>query len=160
MNVQRAYVERVLAAVAGSGNVILELMNEPRIARPTTQHPGQRPGDHGRLAEHASPAGSVDWPAAPGASPRPLISANASYPINGVLPPSPPATPPSDVDFWAAAGSLTRYGQLDLVSYHGLTGVGRACRRVCGGSRRSRSTWRRSRARIARHKSAACLRRR
>ena len=142
MAVQRAYVERVLGAVAGSGNVILELMNEPRVGLDD----GQR-----FMANWLSlVTGWIkEWLQNNGTSPRPLISANASYPKNGELPATPGDYPPSDLDFWAISG-IAHYGSIDIVTYHGLTGVGPASS-PCGSAPQTDVAT--LRARIARHKS-------
>lgn len=152
LQVQQAYVERILSAVAGSGNVILELMNEPRIAR--AEDTNIPPNGQAIMAAWLDRVTGWIVDALPrlGVSPRPLISANASYPVNGVLPATPAGTPASDVDGWAAqAGSLTRYRELDLVSYHGLTGVASAAAECRPAPQVDLPA---IQARIARHKSA------
>lgn len=143
MAVQRAYVERVLAAVAGSGNVILELMNEPRV--------GDGNGQHFMANWLSLVTGWIrDWLQQHGTTPRPLISANASYPLNGTLPSSPNDAPASDVDAWGALG-IAHYGQLDIVSYHGLTGVADISS-GCGSAKAQQTHPAAIRSRIDRHK--------
>lgn len=144
MAAQRAYVEKVLAAVARRGNVILEIINEPRVALADGQL-------YMATWLDLVTRWIADWLTRTGASPRPLISANASYPQNAVVPPSPAETPRSDVDAWAEnSASLKGYAELDLVSYHGLTGVADAGS-PCGPA--PQTDLGAVRARIARHRA-------
>jgi hypothetical protein len=141
---QRAYVERVLSAICPGGNVIIELMNEPRVGLAGGQH---------YMASWLDQVTRwiVEWLNRRQISPRPLISANASYPLGGALPATPDGPPGSDVDAWLAdRGLLQAYAALDLISYHGLTGLADAPS-GCGQAKQTDLPT--IKARIDRHKS-------
>lgn len=113
MDAQKAYVEKVLAAVGTAGNVILELMNEPRTGRDNDQvHMATWLNRvtgwiTGRLGSTAQ---------------RPLLAVNASF--SHGLPSQPAGDPKSDVDIWKDRRSTLRgYDDIALITYHGLTGV-------------------------------------
>ena len=109
MAVQKRIVEKVLAAVAPYGNVIVELINEPQVlAAPD-------PGVYQARWLNLATGWITDWCAQNGNGWRPLISANAAPPVDGA---------PLDVDTWAMHGELAKYAELDAISYHGLTGYG------------------------------------
>lgn len=152
LKVQKAILDKVLAAVTPSGNLILELMNEPRngVANGQLEMARWLNVTTGVIAE---------WLNDNQVTPRPLISANASYPQNGQLPAAPDQAPASDVDAWAGDSRLSFYSELDLISYHGLTGV-RDIASSCGGlapqTHREAIAARISAAR-ARHRSKAIL---
>lgn len=109
--VKQAFINKLVNTLRGQGNIIFELMNEPR-------------GPQGTLASFQAKflsqvtglliAAFGSW--------RPLLSVNASPPmplaeidINTVL----------DIDAWQAGkATLPHYDAIDLVSYHGLSGMG------------------------------------
>lgn len=122
--VQQKLIGRVMTAVAGLRNVVLEVMNEPR--------PVAGPADLARLAEFSSfVVGTiVGLRAATGS--EALVSVNASF----VLPEGDDPPGDSNMDVWARrTGSIPHYKDVDLVSYHGLTAMGDRGFNVCGGVR-------------------------
>jgi hypothetical protein len=123
--VQERMVRKVVKELRGLPNIILEVMNEPHQG--TQQQSAQFAStvvgwilDEGK-AKNNLPA----W--------RPLISVNASRrPFD---PAQPCAVKPDtfDVDWWAAnsdprkPGFIKNYEEVDIISYHGLTGYGLDC---------------------------------
>ncbi|MEA2206343.1 MAG: hypothetical protein QOE77_3119 [Blastocatellia bacterium] len=121
--VQEQFVKKVVRELAGRPNIIFEVMNEPHR------------GSHQTSARFASQV--IDWiieaggdltpggPATPWTEPwRPLISVNASRQNTD------PNDPDKfDVDWWADSASnpagdgyVKNYEEVDIISYHGLTG--------------------------------------
>ncbi|HEX5870456.1 MAG TPA: hypothetical protein VFY65_08575 [Longimicrobium sp.] len=99
--VQQELIGRIIKALAGLDNVILEVMNEPHGTQDINRVAEFDAHMTGLIARYRGALGS-----------RALISINASYrALQG----------PSDVDVWKTSG-LPNYGEVDLVSYHGLTG--------------------------------------
>ncbi|HEY9233067.1 MAG TPA: hypothetical protein VIS78_13010, partial [Blastocatellia bacterium] len=110
MNVQHKLVNRVVDALRGCTNIIFEIMNEPRgttslnIARWYSQ-----------VAGWILTAAGASW--------RPLISVNAAAGTDGVF----------DIDTWKNnSAQLPHYPDVDLVSYHGLTGMPWKSVAACG----------------------------
>lgn len=119
--VQQKLIGRVMKAVAGLHNVVLEVMNEPR--------PVSRPADLVRLAEFSSfVVGTIVGLRASTGSDA-LVSVNASF----VLPEGDDPPGDSDVDVWARRPGIPHYKEVDLVSYHGLTAMGSLSFNACGG---------------------------
>lgn len=118
--VKQAFINKLVNTLRGQGNIIFELMNEPR-------------GPHGTTASYqarflSQVAGML---IAAFGSWRPLLSVNA-------FPPSPLDEPDIDtvldMDAWRAEKTtLPHYAAIDLVSYHGISGMG-AKETVCGRS--------------------------
>jgi hypothetical protein len=111
MNVQRKLVSRIVDALRGCTNIIFEIMNEPRgttslsIARWYSQ-----------VAGWLLTAAGASW--------RPLISVNAAHGTDGAF----------DIDTWKNnSAQLPHYPDVDIVSYHGLTGMAARSEAVCGG---------------------------
>lgn len=114
MAVQRAFVHRVLETVCPHGNVILELMNEPRLLNDGTNPTDVEPGAYQGRWLNTATGWILAWLAArPTITWRPLVSANAAPPRPGL---------PYDVDRWKQLPAPNHYTQLDAISYHGLTG--------------------------------------
>ena len=108
--VKQAFINKLVNTLRGQGNIIFELMNEPR-------------GPQGTQASYQAKflsqvaglliAAFGSW--------RPLLSVNAAPPmplaqsdINTVL----------DIDAWQAGkATLPHYDAIDLVSYHGISGM-------------------------------------
>lgn len=112
MNAQRKFVERVVKAVHGRGNVIFEVMNEPRG---TLRNEG--------IAVWYSKV--VGWVLQAAGAWRPLISVNASKHALDA--------PDFDVDAWKRIVPRDpNYDAVDLISYHGLTGYPGASISTCG----------------------------
>lgn len=124
-NVQEHMVRRVVKELRSFPNIILEVMNEPHQ------------GTQAQSAQFASTV--IDWIIDEGKAKdnlpawRPLISVNASRrPLD---PMHPCAVKPDtfDVDWWAAhsdprqPGFIKNYEEVDIISYHGLTGYGLSC---------------------------------
>lgn len=99
-SVQSAFVRRVVQALANRRNIIFEVMNEPHRG---TQEDVARFNSRivGAIIQHAQ-----FW--------RPLISVNAV---------TKPGSATTDMDWWKDnAGGVPNYEQVDIISYHGLTG--------------------------------------
>lgn len=121
--VQAALIVRVMQALSGFGNVVLEVMNEPRGVR-----------DLGKFADFGSfVAGTIHRNrAATGC--HALISVNASILTRVTPDPRNPALrDTSDVDVWRDRG-LPHYEAVDLVSYHQLTAFQLQSATACGQS--------------------------
>ena len=101
--VQQELIGRTVKAVAGLGNVILEVMNEPHDTTDINKLVEFDSHMTGLIARYRVTHGS-----------NALISINASYAAG-----QQGAT--SDVDVWRTSGR-PNFGEVDLVSYHGLTG--------------------------------------
>ena len=119
LNVQKAYVNKVVQTVSGLGNVILEIMNEPR---------GGSGG--GVASENIAKWYSkvVTWIIA-GTTPtwRPLISVN---PSNAIAP-----YHDFDMDIWRqkrTQAGYANYDKVNIVSYHGLSGRLESVLSLCG----------------------------
>ncbi len=114
LQVQLAFLRKVLATLCPLGNVIFELMNEPTI----------RPDDTPKLSAWYDCLVSTIVGFAPPW--RPLISVNPAHPVR----PGITDDDPYDVDDW-----LTRYSasfdQVDLLSHHGLSGFNPFSFRPC-----------------------------
>jgi hypothetical protein len=119
--VQQKLIARVMQAVAGFRNVVLEVMNEPHQVNAAT--------DLARVAEFDSFVVGTVVRQRPVTCSAALVSVNASFvfPANG----APPGN--SDVDVWRDRPDLPHYADVDLVSYHGLTAMGKQSFAVCGG---------------------------
>jgi len=106
--VQAALVTKVVKTLRGLGNVILEIMNEPRAeAQEVTNF-------NSKIIDFILAAAGNWWP---------LISVNAIS--RTIVPGVPAGSPPAiwDVDWWKdRAGSIPNYDKVDLISYHGTTG--------------------------------------
>lgn len=113
MAVQRAFVHKVLETVCPRDNVILELMNEPRLLNDGTNPLGMEPGAYQARWLNTATGWILAWLAARPITWRPLISANAAPPRPGLA---------YDVDSWRLLAAPNHYTQLDAISYHGLTG--------------------------------------
>jgi hypothetical protein len=112
--VQQRFVARVAKALQGRGNIIYEIMNEPRG---TTNE---------SMARWSSKA--VSWIEGAAGQQR-LISVNASRGTD-----SKPALD-FDVDTWKSVyPPIPNYDAVDLISYHGLTGYSEAVLDTCGHS--------------------------
>lgn len=99
--VQQELIGRTIKALAGLENVILEVMNEPHFTTDINRVVEFDAYMTGLIARYRGTLGA-----------RALISINASY-VN--------LQGPSDVDAWRTSGR-PNFGDVDLVSYHGLTG--------------------------------------
>ncbi len=110
--VQQKLIGRVMQAVAGYRNVVLEVMNEP--------HQVTRPADPARVAEFDSFVTRTIVGHRPVTGSQAMISVNASF----VLPEVGDPPGDSDVDVWAGRRDLAGYDDVDMVSYHGLTAMG------------------------------------
>ncbi|HKQ51491.1 MAG TPA: NBR1-Ig-like domain-containing protein [Pyrinomonadaceae bacterium] len=104
-NVQAKFVKRVMQALAGRKNIILEVMNEPH--RGTLE---ERVRFNSRIVGNIL-ANTGSW--------RPLISVNAS----GF---QPGGTGDTDMDWWKAfsgvpGNNAPGYNEVDIISYHGLS---------------------------------------
>jgi hypothetical protein len=119
--VQKALLRKIMTTLKGRGNIIFELMNEPRDA---TDKDVARFNSEMILAIHAV-AADIGW------TPLPLISVNASRA---------PSEPQFDTDWWREHSTKGRpdfvesYELVDIISYHGMTGFDNfagvaACRR-------------------------------
>lgn len=103
--VQRALINKVVQTLQGKGNIIIEVMNEPRAPFPELSLFNSNVIDRIRDAAGA-------W--------TPLISVNASRPQN--------SAPVFDTDWWrehslpGSPGFVPNYDRVDILSYHGLTG--------------------------------------
>jgi hypothetical protein len=116
--VKQAFINKLVNTLRGQGNIIFELMNEPR-------------GPHGTTAKYQATflshvAGLLlsafgTW--------RPLLSVNAftpapvaNIPLETVL----------DVDAWKAErATLPHFNAIDILSYHGVSGIA-AKETTCG----------------------------
>jgi hypothetical protein len=103
--VQKAFVKKVVQVLKGRGNIIFEIMNEPR-------------SPHDKMAVFNSNV--INWIREAAGTWCPLISVNASNrPQNGVK---------YDMDWWKEHSTTTstpyveNYDSVDIISYHGLTG--------------------------------------
>ncbi len=101
--VQQELIGRTVKALAGLGNVILEVMNEPHDTLDINKLVEFDSYMTGLIVNYRRTFGS-----------KALISINASYQAG-----QQGAT--SDVDVWRTSGR-PHFGEVDLVSYHGLTG--------------------------------------
>lgn len=113
---QEAFTRKVVQTLAGRGNIIFEIMNEPR-------------GTHQQAADFSSKV--AGWILSQAGGWCPLISVNASnfYQEQGAT------APVFDVDWWRDhASAYPDYDKIDAVSYHGLTGYGPYSETVCGRS--------------------------
>jgi hypothetical protein len=116
--VKRAFINKLVDTLRGQGNIIFELMNEPRGPLGTTAK------YQATFLSHV--AGLLisafgTW--------RPLLSANA-------FPPAPldsiPLGTPLDVDTWKAErAALPHFDAIDIFSYHGVSGTA-AKEATCG----------------------------
>jgi hypothetical protein len=103
--VQKAFVKKVVQVLKGRGNIIFEIMNEPRSA-------------HDKMAVFNSNV--INWIREAAGAWRPLISVNASN--------RPANTVKYDVDWWkehstaSSTPHVENYDDVDIISYHGLTG--------------------------------------
>jgi hypothetical protein len=114
MAVQRRIVERVLTILCPRANVIFELNNEPRILG-DPDHAVPQPAVYQARWLDTATGWITHWLQAMNTTWRPLISANASLPMEGFR---------IDVDAWATTPELgSGYKALDAISYHGLTGL-------------------------------------
>ena len=146
MRVQRLMVEKVLEAVSGFGNVILELINEPQVLDDERNPARPSPGVYQATWLNAATGWILAWLQRQGTGWRPLIAANATRPRPGT---------PWDVDAWATTPALANYEELDVIAFHGLTGypasdVGEA---HCGISRLPAVDRESIRRRVAEHRS-------
>lgn len=109
LNVQRAFVKKVMDTLRGKGNIILEIANEPRGLRPVSGNPGNTPARQARWLSLVT-----TWIVEELRGWRPLISVNAS----------PPHTTSTslDIDAWKAQ-DYAHYDKIDLISYHGLSAM-------------------------------------
>jgi hypothetical protein len=104
--VQMALLNKVVQTLQGRGNIILEVMNEPRVA------------PFADLSRFNSKV--IDWIRAAAGAWTPLISVNASRPAK--------SGHDFDTDWWrehSQPGSpdfVPNYDRVDIISYHGLTG--------------------------------------
>jgi hypothetical protein len=113
---QEAFTRKVVQTLAGRGNIIFEIMNEPR-------------GTHQQAADFSSKV--TGWILSQAGSWRPLISVNASnfYQEPGAT------VSVFDVDWWRDHSSTyPNYDQVDAISYHGLTGYDPYFETVCNRS--------------------------
>lgn len=116
--VKQAFINKLVNTLRGQGNIIFELMNEPRGPQGTTA---------GYQAKFLSQVAGLLLAAF--GSWRPLLSVNAFPPtpldridINTVL----------DIDAWRDGKStMPNYEAIDLVSYHGISGMA-AKEATCG----------------------------
>lgn len=113
MGVQRSFVHKVLETVCPRGNVVLELMNEPRVLSDETNPARPSPAVYQALWLNTVTGWILAWLAARPTTWRPLVSANATPPRGPVG---------HDVDAWATLPAPSSYAHLDAISYHGLTG--------------------------------------
>lgn len=112
MNTQQKLVSRVVAAVRNCKNVIFEIMNEPRGTSSLKIATW-----YSRVTEWILAAAGPGW--------RPLISVNAAAGNDGAF----------DIDTWKShSAQLPHYPDVDMVSYHGLTGYPQKQLAVCGGN--------------------------
>ncbi len=123
--VQERMVRKVVKELRGLPNIILEVMNEPHQ------------GSQQESAQFASAV--VGWILDEGKAKnnlpawRPLISVNASRRPFDPLQPCVVKPDTFDIDWWAAhsdprkPGFIKHYEEVDIISYHGLTGYGPEC---------------------------------
>jgi hypothetical protein len=97
--VQSAFVKRVVQALMNRKNIIFEVMNEP--------HRGSAE-DVARFSSRV-----VGWIIQHAGIWRPLTSVNAVIKPNSTT---------NDMDWWKGHGAVSNYDQVDIISYHGLTG--------------------------------------
>lgn len=104
--VQKALVRKVVTTLKGRGNIIFEVMNEPRNA------PYKDVAlFNSEMIVAINAAAGPDW--------TPLISVNASRT---------PANPRFDTDWWREHSTrgkpdfVPNYDRVDIISYHGMTG--------------------------------------
>lgn len=104
-DVQTAFVRKFVKTLRGKGNVIFEIMNEPRFAH------------HKDMSRFNSDMVTAVNDEAGTGSP-PLIAVNASYVQNGDF----------DTDWWrthstpGTSGYVPNYDRVDVLTYHGMTG--------------------------------------
>jgi hypothetical protein len=105
-NVQQALVRKIVTTLKGRGNVIFEVMNEPRLA----PYKDMAVFNSEMIGAINAAAGN-DW--------TPLISVNATRPPND---------PEFDTDWWREHSTpgtpdfVPNYDRVDVISYHGMTG--------------------------------------
>jgi len=119
LQVKIAFINKLVATLRGQGNIIFELMNEPRspVGTPANYQAEFLSNVAGLILEACG-----TW--------RPLLSVNASPPvplasvnINTLF----------DIDEWKARiTTLPHYPDIDIVSYHGISGMG-GPDTACGG---------------------------
>lgn len=112
-HVQSMFIKRVVQALTGRKNIILEVMNEPH--RGTLE---ERARFNSRIVGNIL-GNAGGW--------RPLISVNASGSRSGE----------TDMDWWKAFSGIPGnnapgYNEVDIISYHGLSGY-LVREAVCGG---------------------------
>ncbi len=104
--VQRALIHKTVQTLAGKGNIIIEVINEPRHTTPASLSLFNS-NVYNRIRDVAG-----DW--------EPLFSVNASLRPRGGT--------DFDTDFWrehstpGTPGFVSNYERVDIISYHGLTG--------------------------------------
>lgn len=104
-DVQTAYVRKFVQTLRGKGNVIFEIMNEPRLA----PHKDMSRFNSDMVAAIDGAAGT-GW--------TPLIAVNASFAQNNEF----------DTDWWrthstpGTPGYVPNYDRVDMLTYHGMTG--------------------------------------
>jgi len=104
-DVQTAFVRKFVQTLSGKGNVIFEIMNEPRLA--PHKDMSRFNSDMVKAINDAAGAGST-----------PLIAVNASDPKNGK----------HDTDWWREHSTpgtpdyVPHYERVDVLTYHGMTG--------------------------------------
>ncbi|HYG80959.1 MAG TPA: hypothetical protein VD861_11255 [Pyrinomonadaceae bacterium] len=116
--VKNAFIRKLVNTLRGQGNIIFELMNEPRGPQ------GSLAKDQARFLSHVAGlliAAFGSW--------RPLLSVNA-------FPPQPldasTIDTELDIDAWQAnKAALPHYDAIDIVSYHGLSSMA-AKETTCG----------------------------
>jgi hypothetical protein len=111
--VQEAFVRKTVKTLMNAGNVIFEIMNEPRSA------------SQGLSAKFASKI--AGWIISEAGTWRPLISMNVSEitrdpDINLQV---------GDIDWWKSHQDVLNYDEIDILSYHGLTGYWDILQTIC-----------------------------
>lgn len=120
---QEKIVRKVVKELQGLPNIILEVMNEPHQ------------GTHQQSSMFSSAVAGwiVDESAKVSTARRPLISVNASLrdaSLSGDCPEK-PKKEEFDIDWWAAHKStVNHYGDVDIVSFHALTGYPNVSRTI------------------------------
>lgn len=119
LNVQKAFVDKVVSTVCGFGNVILEIMNEPRGGVGGGAASENIAKWYSKVVGWIIAGTTTTW--------RPLISVNAS---NAIAP-----YHDFDIDIWKQRKNQTAYkdyDKVDIVSYHGLSGRLESNLDLCG----------------------------
>ena len=111
--VRSEFIKKLVNTLRGKGNVIFELMNEPR------GEPGYLPSAKVKFLREVT----ASILAACGTSWRPLLSVNA---FPGSLLNKITLDTPLDIDAWKAADVAQNdpnYDAIDIISYHGISGL-------------------------------------